>query len=82
MKFGEKVRKARLAAHFSQQQLADRTGISLRTIQNYESVEEITGLYAGGERVDEDMDAMMQAIQEAYWLAKKRRRTARAFPPV
>ena len=133
MKFGEKVRKARLAAHFSQQQLADRTGISLRTIQNYESgerlpkqrdtyrlladalhmdesvlledqaefvlrageaygthgseqaqrlVEEITGLYAGGELVDEDMDAMMQAIQEAYWLAKKRRRTARALPPV
>ena len=38
MKFGEKVRKARLAAHFSQQQLADRTGISLRTIQNYERI--------------------------------------------
>ena len=129
MKFGEKVRKARLAAHFSQQQLADQTGISLRTIQNYESgermpkqreyyrlladalhmdesvladdqadfilqddepcdtrgseqaqrlVAEITGLYAGGELMDEDMDAMMEAIQEAYWLAKRRNRRQRA----
>ena len=37
MKFGEKVRQARIAAHLSQQQLADRSGISLRTIQNYET---------------------------------------------
>ena len=122
MKFSEKVRKARQAANLSQQQLADRTGISLRTIQNYESgsrmpkqreyyrlladalhmdeavlldeqaefvlkageaygsrsrnqaqrlVEEISGLYAGGELCDEDMDAMMEAIQDAYWIAKR-----------
>ena len=31
MKFGEKVRAARLAAHYSQRQLADMTGIALRT---------------------------------------------------
>ena len=37
MKFGEKVRAARLAAKYSQRQLADMTGIALRTIQNYES---------------------------------------------
>ena len=39
MKFGEKVRKARLAAKYSQKQLAEMTGIALRTIQNYESGE-------------------------------------------
>ena len=36
MKFGEKVRAARLAAKYSQKQLAEMTGIALRTIQNYE----------------------------------------------
>lgn len=132
MKFGEKVRQARIAAHLSQQQLADRSGISLRTIQNYETggrmpkqrdsyrrlasslhmeesvlldeqaefvlaageeygshgseqaqrlVEEISGLYAGGELCDEDMDAMMEAIQEAYWIAKRRNRRQTASRP-
>ena len=107
MKFGEKVRAARLAAKYSQRQLADMTGIALRTIQNYESgerlpkqkenyqllatalnvdvdtlkdddadfvikatekygargnaqaerlVKEVSGLYAGGELAEEDMD--------------------------
>ncbi len=37
-------------------------------------VEEVRGLYAGGDLVDEDMDAMMHAIQEAYWIAKKKNR--------
>ena len=36
MTFGEKVRKARLDARYSQQQLANKTGLCLRTIQNYE----------------------------------------------
>ena len=115
MKFGEKVRAARLAAKYSQRQLADMTGIALRTIQNYESgerlpkqkenyqlalkdddadfvikatekygargnaqaerlVKEVSGLYAGGELAEEDMDAMMKAIQEAYWIAKEKNR--------
>ena len=106
MKFGEKVRAARLAAHYSQRQLADMTGIALRTIQNYESgeleslkddnadfvikatekygsrgheqaerlIKEVSGLYAGGELAEEDMDAMMKAIQEAYWIAKEKNR--------
>ena len=125
MKFGEKVRKARLETGLSQKHLAVRTGIALRTIQNYEMygklpkqreyyhslaealnmevnvlldenaefvlkatenygsrgnaqaeklIAEISGLYAGGELADEDMDAMMQAIQEAYWIAKKKNR--------
>lgn len=37
-------------------------------------VSEIKGLYAGGELSDEDMDAMMKSIQEAYWLAKEKNR--------
>lgn len=125
MKFGEKVRRGRLAAGYSQKRLADMTGIALRTIQNYEScqrlpkqsetyrvlaealhmdeaglrdenadfithvhevygsraakqaqrlTEEVGSLYAGGELAEEDMDAMMKAIQDAYWIAKKKNR--------
>ena len=125
MKFGEKVRVARLAAKYSQRDLAALTGISLRTIINYENgermpkqratyaqlanalrieenvlhddnaefilkanieygarasrqaeklIEEVRGLYSGGELADEDMDAMMKAIQDAYWIAKKKNR--------
>lgn len=125
MKFGEKVRAARIAAKYSQRQLASMTGIALRTIQNYESgerlpkqqetytllanalnieveslkddeadfvikaaekygsrgheqaerlIKEVSGLYAGGELAEEDMDAMMRAIQEAYWIAKEKNR--------
>jgi len=34
-------------------------------------VSELTGLFAGGEMADEDMDALMLAIQEAYVDAKR-----------
>ena len=44
-------------------------------------VEEISGLYSGGELCDEDMDAMMEAIQEAYWIAKKRNRRQTSARP-
>ena len=37
-------------------------------------VKEVSGLYAGGELAEEDMDAMMKAIQEAYWIAKEKNR--------
>ena len=37
-------------------------------------VEELSGLFAGGELADEDMDAMMRAVQEAYWIAKENNR--------
>ena len=33
---------------------------------------EVTGLFAGGELAQDDMDIMMQAIQDAYWIAKKK----------
>ena len=35
-------------------------------------VAELTGRFAGGEMAEEDMDAMMLAVQEAYVIAKKR----------
>ena len=34
-------------------------------------VNELTGLFAGGEMAEEDMDEMMLAIQEAYVIAKR-----------
>lgn len=37
-------------------------------------VAELRGLFAGGELADEDMDAMMRAVQEAYWIAKENNR--------
>ena len=37
-------------------------------------VEELTGLFAGGEMAEEDMDEMMLAIQEAYVIAKKNKK--------
>lgn len=37
-------------------------------------IEDITGCFAGGELSEEDMDEMMQAIQDAYWIAKKNNR--------
>lgn len=123
MTFGEKVRKAREAAGLSQGKLAEKTGISLRTIQNYETagklpkkreyyelladalnleldvlldenaefvlkateeygsrgseqaqrlLEEVTGMFAGGELEEEDKDAFLKAIQDAYWIAKEK----------
>ena len=43
-----------------------------RGTQQAESlVAELSGLFAGGELADEDMDAMMRAMQEAYWTAKE-----------
>ena len=39
--------------------------------QAQQLVSEVSGLFAGGEMAEEDMDEMMKAIQEAYWIAKK-----------
>ena len=39
--------------------------------QAKELMEEVTGLFAGGEMAEEDMDVMMKAIQDAYWIAKE-----------
>ena len=39
--------------------------------QAKELLAEVTGLFAGGEMADEDMRDMVDAIQEAYLIAKK-----------
>lgn len=39
--------------------------------QAEELVTEIGGLFAGGELSESDKDAVMQALQQAYWDAKK-----------
>ena len=35
-------------------------------------VDEVTGLFAGGQVARQDKDEMMRAIQDAYWIAKER----------
>lgn len=37
-------------------------------------LEEVTGMFAGGELDDEDKDAFLKAIQDAYWISKKKNR--------
>ena len=125
MNFGDKIKNARTAKGMSQTELAKVTGISPRTIQNYEMnarlpkkretytklaealgvseetlldenasfvlraseqygsrglqqaldmVHDIGTMWAGGEMEEEDMDTIMQAMQEAYWIAKKNNR--------
>ena len=125
MDFSEKIKNARLAKGMSQSSLARESGISLRTVQNYELgarmpkkretythlaralgisedvlldenaafviraneeyghnaakqawdlVSDFSAMCAGGSLEDEDMDAVMQARQEAYWEAKKNNR--------
>lgn len=42
--------------------------------QTWRLVDEFKVLAAGGKMEEEDMDEVMQAIQEAYWEAKKKNR--------
>ncbi len=121
MLFGDRIKELRNLAEMSQQELANRTGLSLRSIQNYESnqrypkdvailnklcaalgttieelmkeedqfileaaskfgsrgkndaeklIEEVGGLFAGGELNEEDKDKVFRAITEMYWKAK------------
>ena len=39
--------------------------------QAQELMAEVTGLFAGGDMAEEDMDDFVKAVQEAYWDAKK-----------
>lgn len=40
--------------------------------QARELVSEVSGLFAGGELAEEDLDEMMKGLQEAYWVAKEK----------
>jgi len=122
MFFGEKLQLERVKAGLTQKELADKTGLTDRTIQNYESgrsipkrissvqeiakvlgvkseyllgeedmlvadaqerggakakreiralVAQVSGLFAGGELGEEDRDAAMRAMSDAYWKAKE-----------
>lgn len=122
MKFCEKVRMLRKQHKYTQQELANLLGVSLRTITNYESgerypqrrelythlgeifnvnpdyfltendeeptqtvtqpspgsrqyaddlIQQVSGLFAGGHLSETDKDAVMRALQEAYWDSKK-----------
>lgn len=42
--------------------------------QAKELLAEVSGLFAGGDLADEDLDEMMKGIQEAYWIAKEKNR--------
>ena len=39
--------------------------------QAKELVQELAGMFAGGELSDEDRDAVMRSLERAYWLAKE-----------
>ena len=121
MLFGDKIKELRNLVKISQQELANKTGLSLRSIQNYESnqrypkdvailnklcialnttieelmkdedqfiqdaaskygtrgkkdarvlIDELGGLFAGGELNEDDKDKVFRAITEMYWKAK------------
>ena len=40
--------------------------------QAQQLTDELTGLFTGGELAEEDMELMMKAIQDAYWIAKEK----------
>lgn len=42
--------------------------------QAHALIAEVSGLFAGGDIAEEDMDEMMKAIQDAYWIAKENNR--------
>ena len=42
--------------------------------QAWDMVADLAAMWSGGEMDEEDMDAIMQAMQEAYWEAKKSNR--------
>ena len=125
MRFCEKEKKERLAKGLTQQQFADKLGVSLRTITNYEKgesypkqreiygkmadilgvdinyllteneefyisanekygsagaaqakalMQEVTGLFAGGELSQEQKDAFFEAVMKAYITCKEEAR--------
>lgn len=125
MDFKDRLKEKRAQAGLIQAELAQKVGVTTRTIQNYEMgeripsnlgiaqkladalgttveyllgsggkliveahekggakaardvdelVSEVQGLFAGGRLDDETMDGVMQALMDAYWLAKKENR--------
>lgn len=40
--------------------------------QAQQLTDELTGLFTGGDLAEEDMELMMKAIQDSYWIAKEK----------
>lgn len=40
--------------------------------QAHELADELSDLFTGGELAEEDLDVMMKAVQDAYWIAKEK----------
>lgn len=125
MSFGTRLKQARSKAGLQQKDLAERSGISLRTIQNWEGdkrrpshfdavadvarvlgvssaallseedtrvieasekggsrgrrdvealVSEVSGLFAGGELDEEEKEAVIAALNQAYWESREKNR--------
>jgi len=51
--------------------LANEQGGSKRAKEAEALVSEVSGLFAGGRLSDDEKDAVMRAIQNAYWIAKE-----------
>lgn len=50
-------------------QAADKYG-ARGARQAQELIDEVTGLFTGGDMAEEDLEVMMKAINDAYWIAK------------
>ena len=125
MSFGARLKEARNRAGLQQKELAARSGLSLRTIQNWEGdkrrpshfdavadvarvlgvssaellseedarvieagekggskgsrdvealVSEVSGLFSGGELDEEEKEAVIAALNQAYWEAREKNR--------
>lgn len=125
MGFSERLKEKRKSAGLTQAELAEKAGVTARTIQNYELgarkpsnivtvqriaealhttteyllessemyvldaqekggakaareieklVEEVTGLFAGGELSEDALDGAMKALSDAYWIAREKNR--------
>ena len=81
MTFGEKIKNLRIACKKTQAELADETGVAKRSIQLYEAgkkqaedlANQIVGLFAGGQVLEEDADKVMLVLQKAYWDIKEKK---------
>ena len=76
MKFGEKIRAARLKRGFSQKELAGKAHIALRTIQNYESGERMPKskeTYAALARALDISEEMLRDEEAEFILEASRR---------
>lgn len=46
--------------------------------QAKKAISDVKALFAGGEMDEEDMDEMLKAIQDAYWIAKEKNKKKKA----